>query len=279
MKQLLPIFIIVAAGSFALGSLFSFNLNVIRRPLLQQLFTKPTPAPVDYTKAVLPEAGVQLPVTWGDLGEKLVKTGVIDSAKFTPITDPGRITISAQNAQAVLNTLWAFGLANKNPILDSGPMVDKQYGGAANFASTGGWTIAVGNAMKYYSKYDWVVLTADQQAIVERVSKNIYRPCCDNSTYFPDCNHGMAMLGLLELMVSQGVSESDMYKYALVVNSYWFPDTYLTIAKYLDSQGKTWVKADPKEILGATYSSSTGYRKIRSQVEPVQQSGGGGCGI
>lgn len=279
MKQLIPIFIIIAAGSFALGSLFSFKLNVTRRPLLAQLFTKPTPAPVDYTKMVLPEVGVQLPVTWGDLGEKLVKTGVVDSTKFTPLTDPGRITISAQNAQIVLNSLWAFGLANANPILDTGPMVDKQYGGAANFASTGGWTIAVGDAMKYYSKYDWVVLTPDQQAVVERVSKNIYRPCCDNSTYFPDCNHGMAMLGLLQLMVSQGVSESDMYKYALVVNSYWFPDTYLTIAKYLDSQGKSWVKADPKEILGATYSSSTGYRKIRSQVEPVEQSGGSGCGV
>jgi len=270
MSKLIPIFLVIAIGSFALGS---------SRPLLAQLFIKPTPTPVDYTKIVLPEAGVQLPVTWGDLGDKLVKSGVIDSTKFTPIADPGRITISAQNAQAVLNSLWAFGLANKNPILDTGPMVDKQYDGAANFASTGGWTIAVGNAMKYYSKYEWVMLTPDQQAVVERVSKNIYRPCCDNSTFFPDCNHGMAMLGLLELMASQGVSESDMYKYALVVNSYWFPDTYLTIAKYLDSQGTSWVKADPKEMLSATYSSSTGYRKIRSQVEPVENQGGGGCGV
>ena len=39
--------------------------------------------------------------------------------------------------------------------------------------------------------------------IVEEIAGNIYRPCCGNSTAFPDCNHGMAMLGLIELMVSQ----------------------------------------------------------------------------
>ena len=51
-------------------------------------------------------------------------------------------------------------------------------------------------------------------------------------------------------MASQGVSEEEMYKAALVVNSYWFPDTYITIAKYLKSQGKDWSQAVPKEILG-----------------------------
>lgn len=31
--------------------------------------------------------------------------------------------------------------------------------------------------------------------------------CCGNSTYFPDCNHGAAMLGFIELAVSQGLVE------------------------------------------------------------------------
>ena len=44
------------------------------------------------------------------------------------------------------------------------------------------------------------------------------------------------MLGLLELMASQGLSEEEMYKYALIVNSYWFPDTYLAIAKYFEKE-------------------------------------------
>jgi len=47
----------------------------------------------------------------------------------------------------------------------------------------------------------------------------------------------MAMLGLLELMAAQGVGEEEMYKAALAVNSYWFPDTYLTIAEYMQNKG------------------------------------------
>ena len=37
-----------------------------------------------------------------------------------------------------------------------------------------------------------------------KIAKGIYRPCCNNSTYFPDCNHGMAMLGLLVPSLTRG---------------------------------------------------------------------------
>ena len=179
----------------------------------------------------------------------------------------------------MLNLLWALGLGNKNEILEKGPMMYAKYGGAGNFASTGGWSLASGKAMDHYSKHSFIKLTPEQQALVARASQNIYRPCCGNSTYFPDCNHGMAMLGLLELMASQGVSEAEMYKTALKVNSYWFPDTYLTIAKYLAGKGIAWEQADAKGVLSSEFSSAGGYRQVRSQVEPVQQQGGGGCGI
>jgi hypothetical protein len=89
----------------------------------------------------------------------------------------------------------------------------------------------------------------------------------------------MAMLGFLELMASQGVSEPDMYKAALAVNTYWFPDTYLTIAAYLKKQGSDWNKASPQEILGAQYSSASGYRQILTQVAPPAQRSSGGCGV
>jgi len=172
--------------------------------------------------------GVELPVKWGNLGVKMVEAGVIDKDKFENIynkrggltetdkkllydTNNGNLVITPENSGVVLNMLWALGLGNKNPVLDNGPMIDKQYGGAGNFASTGGWTLSKGGAMSHYSMHQFITLTPEQQALVERVAKNIYRPCCGNSTYFPDCNHGMAMLGLLELMVSQNVSEQDMY--------------------------------------------------------------------
>ncbi|MEK9182014.1 MAG: hypothetical protein AAB781_00285, partial [Patescibacteria group bacterium] len=238
----------------------------------------------NYSQKIIPENGVVLPAKWGDSGARMISAGVIDKSKLEELyagrgglkgeekklmegLDNGNLKITRENSSFVLNLLWALGLGNKNEILENGPMSDEKYGGAGNFASTGGWTLARGNAMSHYSKHQFIVLTPDEQVLVEKVSKNIYRPCCGNSTYFPDCNHGMAMLGLLELMASQGVSEEEMYKSALAVNSYWFPDTYITIAKYLKSQGKDWVKADPKEILGFDYSSGAGFQKIKSKTE------------
>ncbi len=248
-------------------------------------------------EAVAPSGGVTLPARWGDLGEQLVKAGVIDETQFKAIyaqrggltadeqalldaPNNGNLTITPQNAGVVLNLLWAFGLGNKNPILENGPMQDPQYGGAGRFASTGGWTIAAGNAMSHYSQHQFATLTADQQAVVEKISKNIYRLCCGNSTYFPDCNHGMAMLGLLELMASQGATEDQMYQAALAANSYWFPDQYRTLAQYFESKGVPWSSVDPRAVLGQQYSSAQGYAQIQSltpQTAPAQSTGG--CGI
>src|SRR3989344_1591805 len=253
------------------------------------------------TKILKPNAEIlpssmELPIIWGNLGARMISAGVIDRDKLEAIyaqrgglTDEekqllegetGKLKITQKNSGFILNMLWAWGLGNKNEILEKGPMMDSQYGGAGNFASTGGWTIAKGNTMDHYSRHKFIKLTLEQQKLVEEVSKNIYRPCCNNPTHFPDCNHGMAMLGLLELMASQAVSESDMYKIALVVNSYWFPDTYLTISKYLKEKKNTsWVDADPKEILGRNYSSGSGYKNILNQVAPPINNKGQGCGI
>lgn len=245
---------------------------------------------------VLPSGGVVIPVRWGSLGAQMVREGVIDGEKFEQlyasrggIDDETRnvlygesndnLKITSQNSGIILNLLWALGLGTKNAILEEGPMSDSQYGGAGNFASTGGWTLAKGAAMDHYSKHAFITLTAEQQTLVERVSQNIYRPCCGNSTYFPDCNHGMAMLGLLELMAYQGMGEQEMYKIALQINSYWFPDTYLTIAKYLEARNMQWDAIDPKEILGSAYSNVQGYQKILQEVAPPQFRSSGGCGV
>ncbi|MDO8474293.1 MAG: hypothetical protein Q7S62_02015 [bacterium] len=250
----------------------------------------------DLESQVLPADGIVLPIQWGDLGMQMMETGVIDEEKLTALyesrgglpedmrkllyeSDTQEVRMTYENSGVLLNLLWGFGLGNKNSILETGPMMDPRFNGAGNFASTGGWTLARGNAMDHYSKYAFVALTPEQQALVERVSQGIFRPCCGNSTYFPDCNHGMAMLGLLELLAYNGVSEEEMYRVALQVNSYWFPDTYLTIASYFAKQGVSWDKVSPKEALGNEYSSGSGYQRVRALVEPVQQQGGGGCGL
>ncbi|PJE63887.1 hypothetical protein COU89_00845 [Candidatus Roizmanbacteria bacterium CG10_big_fil_rev_8_21_14_0_10_45_7] len=246
-------------------------------------------------KAVLPDQGVVLPITWGDLGQRMIADGVIDEAKFRALFEGGltnveeqmlagnsnqRIVMNQQNSRYLLDLLWAFGLSNKNDILDQGEMTDKEYGGAGNFASTGGWSLARGTAMDHYSQHAYVVLTAEQQALVDKVSRGIYRPCCGNSTHFPDCNHGMAMLGLLELLAKNGAREQEMYAVALKVNSFWFPQTYIDLATYFKEQGKNWNQVDAKTVLGKEYSSAQGYQKTRQQIKslPKPASGGGGCG-
>ena len=297
-----------ATGLLAIILIFGFDIsikprsgsdNVKQSPVAAQKQSgKNLPGNISsLAKEVLPAEGVVIPVAWNDLGKQMVKAGVIDKEKFIALyngrggldeetkqlllgSNNGKLKINARNSGVILNLLWAFGLANKNPILENGPMQNPKYGGdAGRFASTGGWTLAKSNAMDYYSKYGFVKLTGSQQALVEKISRGIFRPCCNNPTYFPDCNHGMAMLGLLELLSAQGLNENEIYKTALEVNSYWFPSTYLTIARYFAKQGVDWKDVNPKEVLSSAYSSASGYRRVLSEVGPSKTRGGGGCGV
>ena len=238
---------------------------------------------------------IELPVTWGNLGAQMVVSGVIDRPQLEALYaqrgglasyekqllegDNGKMIITQENSGFILNLLWALGLSNKNDVLEKGPMADSRYGDPGQFASTGGWTIAKGGAMNHYSKHSFATLAKEQQELVERVAKNIYRPCCDNSAYFPDCNHGMAMLGLLELLASQGASENQMYEIALPMNAFWFPEQYVTIARYFASKGQILSAVNPKEALGSEYSSASGFRRIAALVPQVEREEGSGCGL
>lgn len=228
--------------------------------------------------------GTLLPIVLNDLGPRMVQAGVIDSAKFVALYEQNpemqkiaedllsktykeEIIITPQNAPILLNYFWALGLGNKNEILEKGEMSNPAYGGPQVFASTGGWDLAIGNSMNHYSMHQFILLSPEEQILVDRVSENIFRPCCGNSTHFPDCNHGMAMLAYLELAASQGASESDLYQGALILNSYWFPDQYRAIAEYMkQKEGIEWKDVDPKVVLGAEYSSAEGFQNIASQV-------------
>ncbi len=289
--KLLSVSIMTAAVILAGAWIYTARLNV---PAGAE--TLDTDQVTALKESVMPAQGVTLPVVWGDLGRQMAAAGIIDQQKLESLyadrggmdegskrlltsSDNGNLKITSGNAQVVLNLLWALGLGNKNDILEKGPMADPRYKGAGGFASTGGWSLASGDAMTHYSRHAMAVLTPEQQALVERAAKGIYRPCCNNATHFPDCNHGMAMLGLLELMAAQGADEAALYKTALQVNAFWFPDNYLTIAQFLKTKGISWDKADAKGVLGAEFSSASGYQQILSQVQPLQKKGGGSCGV
>lgn len=247
----------------------------------------------DLPTQVLPETGFELPISWGDIAPKLIELGVIDKAKFEKAVAMGDaekqvfegradipIRINRNNSQFVVDLLWAFGLAQKSLVYEEGPMGKEYKGKAGNFSSTGGWTLARGKAMDHYNMHDFIPLTEEEHKKVMAITSNVYRPCCGNHTAFPDCNHGMAALAAIELMVAKGMSEDEIYKNVLELNSFWFPSSYLTTATYFARQGTAWDKVDAKEALGINFSSSQGASKIAQQVGPLpfETKLGGSCG-
>lgn len=179
-----------------------------------------------------------------------------------------------------LNLFWALGLTNQNALLDTGPMARYGMGEIGALASVGGWTIGAKPATSLYSSVPVVSLSAKQQARVERVASAVYRPCCAHPTTFPDCNHGMAMLGLLELMASQGVGEDDMFTAAKYVHAFWFPQQTRELAIYLRAtQGLEFSGADARLVVGKESFSAAGFQLVHQKLEAdglLPQAPGGG---
>lgn len=243
------------------------------------------------SEKVIPEKGFELPISWGDLGPRLIEIGVIDKAKFLEVVNLNsdeekmllegtdkNIIINSDNSQFVVDFLWAIGLAQKSLAYETGPLGTDYKKDVGNFASTGGWGLAKGEAVDYLGKYDLFDLSIEQHKRVEEIAKNVYRPCCGNSTWFPDCNHGMAALAAIEMMVSKNLSDNEIYANVLKLNSFWFPSTYMTTAKYFQKEGKDWSEVDPKIILSEEFSSGRGAAEVANKVDPVSVQGGGGCG-
>ncbi|MFN4212733.1 MAG: hypothetical protein ACK4FL_02085 [Microgenomates group bacterium] len=250
-----------------------------------------------------PEAGYEINVSYGDLGPKMVSLGVIDLEKFKGVYQQAgqpldeekltiltkgsnkKVRIDRQNSYFLLNFFWAAGLANKSKILTEGEITQYGKDQIGNFASIGGWTLAKGKPMNFYAKENLIPLTEDQEKLVEKVALKIYRPCCNNSTAFPDCNHGMALLAVLQLMAGNGANEKQMFEAAKYFNAYWFPGNYYDLALYFkNKEGKDFSQVPGEVILGKDYSSASGWQGIKKWLadkglikQPPKQ--GGGCGV
>ncbi len=250
-----------------------------------------------------PPAGYQLPVSLNDLGPRLVEAGVIDISRFalvyqnagSPLTDEQMkalvvgsadpVLLERENAYFLLNFFWAVGLANQNRILTEGPMMDAGSDRVGQFASTGGWTLGVKPAVQLYASVPLIELTAEQQSRLERVAQAVYRPCCNNPTHFPDCNHGMAMLGLLTLMASEDASEDAMFRAAKYANAFWYPQQTFELALYFDAtEGQSFAEVDAARLVSREYSSGAGFNQVHEYLAAnglLQQTAGGGnsCGV
>ncbi len=243
---------------------------------------------------LFPDEGINLGVSWGDIPPRLVEEGVLDLEKFSaaaqragsPLTDDQLkiltegsdedIIFSADNAYFMLDVLWALGLANKTTVLTEGPIAQNGWDQAGGYAGTGGWTIGVQPGPEYLAALDLISLAPEQQAVVDDVAYNAYRPCCGNMTAFPDCNHGMAALGLAELMASQGASADEIFQALKDISPFWFPNQYHQLALYFDGQDQQWEDVDARMVMGKEYSSSSGFKQVSALLQ--QQGALGGVG-
>ena len=237
---------------------------------------------------VNPSDGYDLGVSFGDLGPQVLEAGGIDLPAFialyessgSPLTEGQiealtentnqSIIINSRNARFLLNFFWAVGLVNANPILTEGPITQRSEGQIDRFASTGGWTLGAKPVTDLFASRELILLNPEQQARVEDTAALIYRPCCNNPTLFPDCNHGMAMLGLLELMASQNASTSEMMEAAKYVNAFWFPQQALEMAIFFETAedpNSNFRNAVPALVVGKEMASSSGFADVHQYLQ------------
>jgi len=294
-----------------LGVSILFNilaLTYLLKPQFDKLISKNKESIVKKESANLfdeinPVKGFEINAKYGDLGPRMIQSGVIDLEKFKqtyeksaqPLTKEQveiltkgsnkKIKIDRDNSYFLLNFFWAAGLANKSKALTEGDIVKYGEGQVGNFASTGGWSLSKTEPMDYYAKSDLIPMTIEQENLVEKVAGNIYRPCCNNSNAFPDCNHGMALLSVLQLMSANGATEKQMYEAAKYYNAFWFPSNYYDLALYFkNKEGKKFSQVSAKIILGKDFSSSSGWQAAKQWLvnkgvveQPPKQ--GGSCGV
>lgn len=293
------VIVIVLNSTMVMGFAQYYFLRQEIQKNLQEL-AKTTQSPEELVEVlkqeVLPQAGYKTSLKWKNLGQRLVEVGAIDKKKYEEIfiseadgqdhmkylegSSEDNMVINEKNSRFMVNTLWALGLANKSKVLDEGVMKTGDTP-TENFASTGGWTLGAKPVMEIYSSVEIIPLTPKQQDLVKRIAENVFRPCCGNSTAFPDCNHGMAALGYIEWAVYNGLPEGQIYKDLLAFNTFWFPQNYVEMAVYFDKQGTKWKDINPQLALSRDYSSAQGAAKIKQSIQnvPGLQNQGGGCGV
>jgi hypothetical protein len=223
--------------------------------------------------AVLPSRPIATGLDIAPPLAKLVEAGAIDRDKFVtahrdrgPVPDwvlqalEGRsqeLILSIETAAYNLNLLWPLGLATRATFNTDSPIRGDDL---ANFASTGGWTLGrQSNGAVYFDAVETLTLTPGQADLVRRLAGNVYRPCCGNSAFFQDCNHGSAILALLELAAADGRKPAEILGLAKAANGLWYPQEYVEIALYFDAiEGLAWSAVPAERALSAEFSSIAG---------------------
>ena len=265
--------VVTGAGLAAAQMIFGVSAYAgSRATLYRRSQGKEFPLYDEAMASVIPSAGYQSRIALNDCVVKLVRHGVISRDKYRALQKsngplPGELSavlkkpsnspirLTRKNANHYVNLLWAAGLSNQLEANKESPIAGPDL---PNFASTGGWNL--GKAPEgsiYFNKFPIVALNTQSEALAVRVAKATYRPCCNNSTFYQDCNHGSALFAVLQLGAVQGLTEDQLYREALAFNSFWFPDYYIRTALYFKVIRKMdWPDVDARMVMGPHFSAA-----------------------
>ncbi len=244
---------------------------------------------------IFPTQGFKTSVKLNNIVPELVSSGAINLTKVKELyganltqqeidilTKPSytNLTLNSSNANFYLLIFWAIGISNKNTILDN----FSAQANVSNLASVGGWTLGTNaSGIAYFNRLQLVNLTPLEQNEMYDVATHAYRPCCNNPTSFPDCNHGAALLALTELGASEGLNESQLYTLDLQAQTLWFPSYYATTALELNYKNVSYWN-NPKLVLGRNYSSASGwyydsYQPLKTNNQLPSAGQAAACGV
>lgn len=252
--------------------------------------------------AVLPREGRSTGIVFDTAVSRLIEGGAIAPDKIRALyqarnTDipawvgelldgePGssEIVFTSDTVPHLLTLLWPMGLATRAAFNDSSPIAGAHVN---EFASTGGWPLGQEDTGGvYFNSVDTVALDGMANDLVLGLAERIHRPCCDNSTFFQDCNHGSALLGLLELGAAQGLDEKRLANAALAASAFWFPDQMTEVALHREIIEESSFAGTPAlDLIGPERFSMSGWLHnihrplAQSGMLPSTGSGQAGCG-
>ena len=86
-------------------------------------------------------------------------------------------------------------------------------------------------------------------------------------------------------MAAQGVAADEIFEAFKYFNAFWFPQTYLDVAKYFQAkEGKSWSEVSGRIVASKDYSTPQGWQRTRQWLQQNNlleraPEGGGGCGV
>jgi hypothetical protein len=147
---------------------------------------------------VLPPEGFKTRLVFGDVVKKMIDCGVIDLEKMKKLYN-GKIPDYIQKAIE----------GNPEPII-----INQE---TANYLLNLFWPLGLSNKTEFNKNIPFS-------------EKDLPYLASTGGWWY--CNHGSTLLGALELAASQGYNEYELYKLALQLNSFWFPQNYIETAIY-----------------------------------------------